>query len=457
MAVEPPVPPDKPPDLEQEPANNNLKNDNTKQKKAFQKRFFSDKDLGPFEIYVQHKEKNVGNYNILSIAKEIFNMKLDEIIKINKKGKNRIGITFSNYKVANNLLQNNLLENKGYEAFIPSHHLQCKGIVRFVDKNLTEEEIKEFSSTNSFVSKILEVRRLNRRVIEKSDNGQDKISFLPTGTISVIFAGRSIPKEIKIFGLPMKVTPYIEPVLQCRNCFIYGHSTSQCRSKSKCHKCSKTHENNVNCNTFCMFCKSSEHQTKDPSCPERIRQKEIKQLMSIQNISYYEAGEKIPRSSSNQKVYNSNENDYPELSTRSREQNQEAMSENEKRNRAIQDNQMPSYRQALTSGNSKRKRHSNEGYNKTEHKTCLINPNGRVQENPHYYRKTEEECIQMDVIQAMNSLTEQHREQVMSFIGSLINSFYAISSENLIESKVTKEKNKVRDEMDCSDESEQYY
>lgn len=43
-----------------------------------------------------------------------------------------------------------------------------------------------------------------------------------------------------------------------------------------------------------MFCKSSNHQTNDPSSPERTRQKEIKQLRSFQNISYYEAGEKYP-------------------------------------------------------------------------------------------------------------------------------------------------------------------
>lgn len=59
--------------------------------------------------------------------------------------------------------------------------------------------------------------------------------------------------------------------------------------------------------------------------------------------------------------------------------------------------------------------------------------------------------IQMGVIQAMNSLTDQHREQVMAFIGNTINSFYLISSSNLIESKVINEKNKVRDKMDCSE------
>lgn len=454
MAVDPPDPPEKPPDLEQVQSNNRAKNENNNNKKVFQKRFFSEYDLGPFEIYVQHKEKNIGNYNILSIAKEIFNLKSEEIIKINRKGKNRIGVIFSNYKGANKFLQNDVLVNKGYEAFIPSHHLQCKGIVRFVDKNLTEEEIKEFSSINSLVTKIVEVRRMNRRVVEKSEKGQDKISFLPTGTICVIFSGRTIPKEIKIFGLPMKVIPFIEPVVQCQNCFIYGHSTSQCRSKSKCFKCSKIHEPDVSCNTLCMFCKSSEHQSKDPACPERMRQKEIKQIMSFQNISYFEAGQKVPRNSTNKPGYNKEENNFPQLN-RNRQPNPELMTEMEKRCRAIQENQIPSYSQVTS--NSKRKRNSTEGYDKGEHQACLINPNGRTNENPQIYRKTEEEVIQMDVIQAMNALNQEHREQVMTFIGHIINSFYVLPPGNLAQSNLTSINHRRRDEMDCSDESEQFF
>lgn len=46
----------------------------------------------------------------------------------------------------------------------------------------------------------------------------------------------------------------------------------------------------------------------------------------------------------------------------------------------------------------------------------------------------------MDVIQAMNSITDQHREQVMAFIENLINNFNLISYASLIASKVINEK-----------------
>lgn len=456
MAGDPSEPPDKPPDINISSEKSGGKN-SSNEKKTYEKRYFSEIDLGPFEIYIQHKEKNVGNYNILSIAKEVFNLKLEDIIKINRKGKNRIGIIFSNYKGANNFLKNNVLEQKGYEIFIPSHHLQSKGIVRFVDRNLTVEEIKEFSTTNYLACKIIDVRRMNRRVIEKDVSGQDKVNYIPTGTICVTFSGRSIPKEIKIFGLPMKVVPYIEPVLQCQNCFIYGHSTPQCRSKTRCIVCSKIHEKHIRCNVYCFLCKSSRHQANDIACPERIRQKEIKQLMSFQNISYFEAGEKVPKNYNKKVEYKNSSNNYPELNNKNRVQNEEVMSETEKRNLAIMDNQMPTYSQVASTANMKKRRYSNEGYNKTEYNTCLNNPNGRIQENPSTHRRSEVECIQMDVIQAMNSLTDQHRELVMTFIGNIINNFYEIPSNNKLSPNFENKKSKGREEMDCSDESEQFF
>lgn len=123
------------------------------------------------------------------------------------------------------------------------------------------------------------------------------------------------------------------------------------------------------------------------------------------------------------------------------------MSANEKRNEVIRNNQIPSYSQSLMSG--KRKRQQNDCYEKLEHKTCLINPIGRIQENQHGSRGTEEECIQMD---AINTVTDQHREQVMDFIRNFINSFYLISTNMW-----NKWKKKERDETDCSEDSEQYF
>lgn len=39
-------------------------------------------DAAPYEVYVQHKSKNVGNYSFLALAKMIYNMNLKDLKKI---------------------------------------------------------------------------------------------------------------------------------------------------------------------------------------------------------------------------------------------------------------------------------------------------------------------------------------------------------------------------------------
>lgn len=78
-----------------------------------------------------------------------------------------------------------------------------------------------------------------------------------------------------------------------------------------------------------------------------------------------------------------------------------------------------SYRKVLSAGNIKRKRQDNEGYDNTEHRSCLMNQIGGYKKTQTVVGKNEE-CIQMDSFQAMNAPTEQHREPVIIFIGHSI-------------------------------------
>lgn len=105
---------------------------------------------------------------------------------------------------------------------------------------------------------------MNRKTKEQDDNGQEIVKYVPTGTISILFSGWFLPKEIKIFGLPMKVIPYVEPVIQCLNCMIFGHTTTHCKSKIKCKSCSKIHDSNIQCEKFCMYYRSGIHQSNSP-------------------------------------------------------------------------------------------------------------------------------------------------------------------------------------------------
>ncbi|KAL1505341.1 hypothetical protein ABEB36_004930 [Hypothenemus hampei] len=137
-------------DPEPERLSNPNNNDNSyieKEKVAFFSKpriFFDIKDSGPFIIYIESKlgDPNIGRFSHLKIAREIGILNLEGIINIKNKGINRIAVEFNNYKKANDLLNNKEINDK-YKVFIPSNIISCKGIIRQIDLELSEEHLLE--------------------------------------------------------------------------------------------------------------------------------------------------------------------------------------------------------------------------------------------------------------------------------------------------------------------------
>lgn len=336
------------------------------------------KNIGPFEVYVESKEKdkNLGNLHILSLAKMVFNLNNNEIQKINRKGKNRIGVVFRNFKSANDFVDF-FQNNNQFNVFIPYNKVTCKGVIKYVDLNFSEEEILEYSQCNINSSEILEVRRIKRKNVGVDGTN----SYIPTSTVCILFSGVSIPREIFICGLSFPVYPYLLPVVQCFNCLLYGHTKKLCRGKKKCRKCGTLEqESHVQCEICCFHCKSPDHDGTNRVCPEFVRQKRIKELMSFENKSFFEANELTPS------IYKKNQNnspvtfqikDFPQLNNNSPQSNTYHV--HERRDVYRKYNPNSSYSSVL--GNSKkRKTDSNRlgGWNREEQNNFLINPNGRL-------------------------------------------------------------------------------
>ncbi|KAG5861296.1 hypothetical protein JTB14_007907 [Gonioctena quinquepunctata] len=193
-------------------------------------------DSGPFEIYIQCNNKNIGNYHILGIAKTVLDMKLTDVKKINKKGKNRISVEFKTFQAANELAKNEELKKKGYDVFIPINKVTCKGIVKPLDKEFSDEILKEYSEIKTPINcRVLNVRRFTVRN-KKTEESEPK--YIPSYTALYTFSGTSLPKEIFICGLSYRVIPYISPVVQCYNCLLYGHTKKLCkRGTGRCTIC----------------------------------------------------------------------------------------------------------------------------------------------------------------------------------------------------------------------------
>lgn len=81
--------------------------------------------------------------------------------------------------------------NKGFQAFVPKHLVQCRGVVR-IDKEITDEEIKE--NTKIQDKKLIEVKRINKRVTK---NGE--IEYVPTVWVLLTINGATLPRSATIY------------------------------------------------------------------------------------------------------------------------------------------------------------------------------------------------------------------------------------------------------------------
>lgn len=290
-------PPDgEPPPEQQKDPDGDAYDKKNKEKKPLK---YEENDKGPYQVMIESKdvktiegkELHIGNFSHLSVAKKIYDLKIDSFSKIEKKGRNRVCVTFARYQDANDFLNNEALLKQGYSMFIPAHLVSCKGLVRFVDRTFSEEEILKFSTAHNV--KIISVKRLNRRVAPTEDK---EAEYVPTGTVLLTFAGTSIPKFIEMFRLMMPVEPYVMPIVQCYRCFYFGHTKKNCRSKEKCKNCgsSEAHDG-TKCSKKCVHCDSEAHTSLSKACPEMDRQKTIREMMSFYNLSYYDANLRVPK------------------------------------------------------------------------------------------------------------------------------------------------------------------
>lgn len=291
--------------------------------------YYRKEDVGPFVVIIEAKRSeitndlayqsniprnnNIGKYNHLKIARDLFNLKLSDIMSISTKGKNKLGIKFTGADAANNFVNNEIIKNKGYHTYIPFNMVTSKGVIRGIDPEIKEAEIKNMITCNV---EIVEIKRLSRREIITNDKGEIERKYNPTGTVLLTFRGTNMPRMVELCRLPFMVSPYIPPVTQCFNCLLYGHTRIQCRGTKKCNNCTENHsqeEDYKNCTIIrCHYCKNNSHKSTNKTCPEYGRQLQIKKIMAYDNLTYYDAAQLCPKMNANTE-FERHPNDFPRL------------------------------------------------------------------------------------------------------------------------------------------------
>lgn len=256
--------------------------------------------------------------------------------------------------------------------FIPSNLISCKGIVRNVDVGFSHEELTEYSKVlyAGHNIRIISIKRLNRRTNNVDKDGSP--IYQPTPTVLFTFSGKILPREVNICMLPMQVVPYVLPVIQCRRCFLFGHTQKNCNGKEKCTTCGGPvvgHDKDA-CKMSCIHCKSESHSSCDRQCPEYERQKLIREYMSLDNLSFFDANLRVPKGKPGPIRYITKEAEFPSLPA-DKTDSGNVIPVQQRRNFS---------NMATQYSHISKKRKSvpvSPGYDVNSHNNCLHNPNGR--------------------------------------------------------------------------------
>lgn len=253
---------------------------------------YSEFDSSPFIVHVSREEQDPSaglSIRLLKFAKSIYQNKVYGILKdgIKSAGRNRIVVEFEDAISANAFLNHPLLAEQKFKAVIPTFNITRMGIIREIPVDWSMEEFLSSVECSIPNCKAIKARRLNRKVITDG-----KPEWIPTQTVVVTFLGQVLPERVFCCYTSLPVGLYTLPTIQCNNCCRFGHIKTNCRSKPRCFKCSQPHSGETcsvpDSQVTCLFC-SGPHSATNSNCPEHMRQKSIKLVMSEENIPYSEA------------------------------------------------------------------------------------------------------------------------------------------------------------------------
>lgn len=259
-----------------------------------------------FEKILYNNEMKIDTYRVIIQKKRIENqrpsisqlkigdilyrkMKIGEnIVETKKIGRNRIIAICRNCETANLLVESEELKTD-HEVFVPFSFISRAAVVRNIDVEYSEEELKDELESGQY--KILSVNRMRRRMFKDGI-----ITFGMSESVKIFFEGCEFPRAVYLWGVRLECEPFMPPLIQCYRCLRYNHTTRQCKGAKVCKVCGSKDEQHE-CNSpveSCINCRGL-HKADSMDCPEKKRQKTIKEMMAFQNLSLMEATAMMPR------------------------------------------------------------------------------------------------------------------------------------------------------------------
>lgn len=173
----------------------------------------------------------MGNLHPVEMSRILHKQKISGIQHIEEKGRNR-AIIYGTPIRANDFNNN---EEQGYETFILASLLTCKGAVKGIGANLSEDKIinRAYEESDN-IFKVVEACRINHRVVYNVSNS---VTYVPTGLYIFTFHWKNFLRYVNPCSDKLEVRIYIRPMILCLKCYMFNHPIKQCNGKARCHKC----------------------------------------------------------------------------------------------------------------------------------------------------------------------------------------------------------------------------
>ena len=171
----------------------------------------------------------------------------------------------------------------------------------------SDEQVREGLQQHRSNACVTEVYRINTR-----REGQ----LHPTNLFIITFNTPEVPKEIRVAYNNIKVKLYIPNPRRCFNCQMYGHGKTHCKRELTCAKCGQQGHEYEECENspFCMHCKK-DHACSSKTCPQWQIEKRILTIKYTENISFFEARQRVIPQPNTQKLYSQIVKQSAEIST----------------------------------------------------------------------------------------------------------------------------------------------
>lgn len=191
------------------------------------------------------------------------------VVRINK-ARNIVAVDVKKPALKAELLKLTKLCALPVRAFLPSDRTNCYGVLRDIDPDCTEQDIKTRLQSTACIT---EVKRLGKT----------------SPVVRVSFATKVAPQHVNVGLVRTEVIPYRARPLQCYRCHKFGHIAAACAEETQlCSRCGQCHNDKCEANPCCVNCQGN-HASNAPECPVRAREAEVARYKLEHKTTFREA------------------------------------------------------------------------------------------------------------------------------------------------------------------------